>query len=260
MRRAFAQLLFVLIFVATAQLAPADTVLITGANSGIGLEFTKQFAARGWTVIATHRHDGVPDTLQDVIEQYPNVRAEHMDVTKPEEVSALATKLKDVPIDVLLNNAGIYNDRGNWATQNFGKMDYTLFDTIMSVNIKGPVLVAETFLPNVKAGKQKKVVSISSTNGSLTEQLTGTGAIWYRASKAGLNRAMQLVATTLKPEGITVLLLHPGAVRTERQKDLDYPDMVETPFTVKNMVETIEKATLKDTGRFVLYDGTDVPW
>ncbi len=260
MRRVFAPILSALLFGMMSQLCIADTVLITGANSGIGLEFTKQFAAKGWTVIATHRHDGVPDTLQAVIRQFPKVRAERMDVTKPAEVSALAQKLKGMPIDVLLNNAGVYNDRGNWATQNFGKMDYALFDTIMSANIKGPVLVTETFLPNVKASGQKKVVSISSTNGSLTEQLPGTGAIWYRASKAALNRAMQLVASTLKPEGITVLLLHPGAVRTERQKDVDYPDMVETPFTVKNMVETIGKASIKDTGRFMLYDGTDVPW
>lgn len=260
MRRAFARLLPVLILAATPQLCLADTVLITGANSGIGLEFTKQFAAKGWTVIATHRRSDVPETLQAVIRQYSNVRVEHMDVTKPAEVAALAKKLKDVPIDVLLNNAGIYNDRGNWVTQNFGQMDYGLFDTIMSVNIKGPVLVTETFLPNVKASRQKKVVSISSTNGSLTHQLTGTGAIWYRASKAGLNRAMQLVASTLKPQGITVVLLHPGAVRTEKQKNLDFPEMVETPFTVENMVETIGKITIKDTGRFMLYDGTDVPW
>jgi NAD(P)-dependent dehydrogenase (short-subunit alcohol dehydrogenase family) len=260
MRRAIAKVLSVVLLSALSPLCLAETVLITGANSGIGLEFTKQFAAKGWTVIATHRHDGVPDTLKEVIRQYPKVRAERMDVTHADEVSALAKKLKGVPIDVLLNNAGIYNDRGNWATQSFGQLDYALFETIMAVNIKGPMLVSETFLPNVKASSQKKIVSISSTNGSLTQQLTGTGAIWYRASKAGLNRAMQLVASTLKPQGITVLLLHPGAVRTEKQKDLDFPDMVETPFTVKNMVETIGKVTLKDTGRFVLYDGTDVPW
>lgn len=250
--------------------AAADTVLITGANSGIGLEFTKQYAAKGWTVIATHRRSSVPETLADVMAKYDNVRVERMDVTDIDGIKALAKKLADVPIDVLLNNAGVYNDRracrtedcpGDWSTQTFGRLDYRLFDTIMAVNVKGPLIVSEAFLDNVEASRQKKIIAISSTNGSLTKQLAGSGAIFYRASKAALNREMQLVAREERPDGVTVVMLHPGAVLTERQSYLEGAEgMVEMPFTVRHMIDTIDKLTIEDTGRFLRYDGVPVPW
>ena len=269
---ATAAALLMALFVALPRPLSAETVLITGANSGIGLEFTSEYAARGWKVIATHRRSYVPDTLAKVKARFNNVQIEHMDVTKQDDIKALALKLKDVPIDVLINNAGVYNDRskcrtedcpGDWSNQNFGELKYSLFDTIMAVNVKGPLMVSEAFLDNVRASEQKKIVSISSTNGSLTEQLPGSGAIFYRASKAALNRAMQLVASKEKEQGVIVVLLHPGAVLTERQAYLArYKDMgmVEMPFTVKHMIKTIDKITIQDTGRFMLYDGTTVPW
>ena len=249
--------------------ATAATVLITGANSGLGLELVKQYAAKDWTVIATHRRDGVPDSLKSVVAEHPNVRVERMDVASIDEVHALAAKLAGTPIDVLINNAGIYSDRsacadeacrGEDATQSFGQLDYELFDTIMAVNVRGPLLVSEAFAANVRASKQKKLVSISSTNGSVTFTLGGSGAIAYRASKAALNRAMQLVAVHEKNAAVTVLLLHPGAVLTERQAHLTYPGMIEMQPSVAGMIEQIEKATLADTGRFIQYDGTTAPW
>ena len=261
-----------LIFLSTglAELAKADTVLITGANSGIGLEFTKQYAAKGWMVIATHRRSSVPASLAAVKAEFDNVRVERMDVTNSTDISALAQELSDLPIDVLLNNAGVYNDRGNcsedncpgdWSTQNFGHLRYGLYDTIMAVNVKGPLMVAEAFVGNVLASDQKKIISISSTNGSLTEQLGGSGAIFYRASKAALNRAMQLVSASLQHDEVIVVLLHPGAVLTERQAHLyEFQGMVEMPFTVAHMIETIDGVTIADTGRFMRYDGMTVPW
>jgi NAD(P)-dependent dehydrogenase (short-subunit alcohol dehydrogenase family) len=250
--------------------AMADTVLITGANSGLGLEFTKQYAAKGWTVIATHRRSDIPESLATVMAAHPNVRVERMDVASIADVEALAAKLRGVPIDVLINNAGVYADRsvcqgneacrGEGSTQSFGNMDYELLDTIMAVNVRGPLVVSERFIDNVRAGKQKKIVSISSTNGSVSQPLGGSGAISYRASKAALNRAMQLVAVHLKSEGVTVLLLHPGAVLTERQADLDFPGMVEMEPSVTGMIGQIDKATLADTGRFIQYDGATAPW
>ncbi len=238
----------------------AATVLITGANSGIGLEFTKQYAAAGWNVIATHRHDVTPDTLAAVIKEHGNVRAERMDVTSVAEVRALSARLKDIPIDVLINNAGVYADNGDWSTQEFGHIDYDLCDTIMAVNVKGPLLVSESFIEQVKASTQKKIVSITSTHASLTQQIFGSGAICYRASKAALNREMQVVAQTLKPSGVTVVLMHPGAVRTERQTDANYPDTIATPDSVTKMRRTIVALGIADTGRFLLYDGSSLPW
>jgi NAD(P)-dependent dehydrogenase (short-subunit alcohol dehydrogenase family) len=247
----------------------ADTVLITGANSGLGLEFAKQYAAKGWTVIATHRRSEIPESLAALVAEHPRVRVERMDVASIAEVKALAAKLRDLPIDVLINNAGVYSDRsscadeacrGEGGTQSFGNMDYELFDTIMAVNVRGPLVVSENFIGNVRASKQKKLISISSTNGSVSQPLGGSGAISYRASKAALNRAMQLVAVHEKREGVIVVLLHPGAVLTERQADLDFPGMIEMVPSVSGMIQQIEQVTIADTGRFIQYDGATAPW
>ena len=253
--------------------ATAETVLITGANSGIGLEFTKQYLARGFTVIATHRRSDLPPTLAELSGKYKALlRIEKVDVTDIEQVKALAERLKGVPIDLLINNAGVYNDRGtckpdddlcagDWTTQNFGKMRYQLLDTILSVNVKGPLLVSETLYDNVKASKLKKIVAVSSSNGSLTGPQGGGGAIFYRSSKAALNRAMQLVAESVKRDGVTVVMLNPGPTLTEHQLYLkDFQGMLTTEFTVGNMVKTIDKVTLAETGKFWRYDGVPEAW
>ena len=253
--------------------ASAETVLITGANSGLGLEFTKQYSAKGWTVIATHRRREMPETLAAVVAENPKVRVEMLDVTDVEQARALAARLADVPIDVLINNAGVYNDRrecasgdedcpGDWSTQSFGQMSFELLDTIMDVNIKGPLVVSEAFYPNVKASTLKKIVAISSSNGTLTgEANPRPGATFYRMSKAALNREMQIVAASVKADGVTVVILNPGPTLTERQAYLrGNPIMIEASFTVENMIRTIEKTTLAESGRFWRYDGAPEPW
>src|ERR1700735_1737399 len=140
--------------------ARAVTVMITGANSGIGLEFARQYAALGWTVIATHRRAEPPKSLTDLKAKYSKVRIESLDATNLDQAQKLAAKLAGVPIDVLINNAGIYNDRakcagddegcaGDYSGESLGRFNYSLLDTIMAVNIKGPLIVAETFYKNV---------------------------------------------------------------------------------------------------------------
>ena len=254
--------------------ANAETVLVTGANSGIGLEFTKQYLTRGWTVIGTHRRSETPATLSDLSAKYKTLlRIERVDVTSEEQVRALAKRLANLPVDILINNAGVYNDRGtcaadddacagDWTTQNFGRMRYQLLDTILAVNVKGPLLVSEMLYANVKAGKLKKIVAISSSNGSLTGPQAGGGAIFYRSSKAALNRAMQLVAGSVKGDGVTVVMLNPGPTLTEHQMYLkgQFKGMLETSFTVGNMIKTIDTVTIKDTGRFLRYDGEAEAW
>jgi NAD(P)-dependent dehydrogenase (short-subunit alcohol dehydrogenase family) len=254
--------------------AKAETVLITGANSGIGLEFARQYAARGWNLIVTHRRSEVPKTLADLSAKYKSaVRIETVDVTSEEQVRALARRLEKVPIDILINNAGVYNDRGtcapeddacagDWTTQNFGRMRYQLLDTILAVNVKGPLLVSEMLYGNVQAGKLKKIVAISSSNGSLTGPQAGGGAIFYRSSKAALNRAMQLVAESVRRDGVTVVMLNPGPTLTEHQMYLkgQFKGMLETSFTVGNMIKTIDGVTIKDTGKFLRYDGVAEDW
>ena len=254
--------------------ASAQTVLITGANSGIGLEFAKQYAARGWNLILTHRRSELPKTLADLTAKYKNlVRIEKVDVTSEEQVHALAKRLVNVPIDILINNAGVYNDRGtcapeddacagDWTTQNFGRLRYQLLDTILSVNVKGPLLVSETLYANVRASKLKKIVAVSSSNGSLTGPQGGGGAIFYRTSKAALNRGMQLVAESVRRDGVTVVMLNPGPTLTEHQMYLkgQFNGMLETSFTVGHMIKTIDTVTIKETGRFWRYDGVPEAW
>lgn len=266
-------LLSLTVAIALPALANAETVMITGANSGIGLEFTRQYAAKGWTVVATHRRKEMPRSLAEVVAKYPQVRVETLDVTNVDSVGALATKLSGMPFDVLINNAGVYNDRrkcaaedeacpGDWTTQGFGKMDFALLDTILDVNVKGPLIVTQAFYENVKNSKLKKIVNISSSNGTLTgENPPRPGALFYRTSKAALNRSMQIVAASVKGDGVTVILFNPGPTLTERQSYLkDSPIMIKTSFTVENMVRNIDKVTIADTGKFLRYDGQVEPW
>jgi NAD(P)-dependent dehydrogenase (short-subunit alcohol dehydrogenase family) len=273
--RALSFLAIVLVVALTARprLASADTVLITGANSGIGLEFARQYAAKGWTVIATHRRPETPQTLADLAAKYNKVRVEKLDVTSVDQVKALASRLAGMPIDVLINNAGVYNDRskcaadddrcpGDWSVESFGSLKYSLLDTVMAVNIKGPLIVSEGLYKNVLASNQKKIVAISSSNGTLTgEAEPRPGAIFYRMSKAALNREMQIVAASTKKDGVTVVMLNPGPTLTEHQEYLkSYKGMLQTSFTVENMITTIGKVTAADTGRFLCYDGATEPW
>lgn len=260
--------------VAAPLTARAATVMITGANSGIGLEFAKQYAEQGWTVIATHRRSMPPKSLTDLAMKFPKVRIESLDVTNVDQARQLAAKLAGVPIDVLINNAGVYNDRakcagddegcpGDYSGESLGSFNYSLLDTIMAVNIKGPLVVSEAFYKNLLAGGQKKLIAISSSNGTLTgEAHPRKGAMYYRMSKAALNREMQVVAAETQKDGVTVVMFNPGPTLTEHQAYLEgkYEGMLKTSFTVENMIHTIAKVTLADTGRFLRYDGVTEPW
>jgi NAD(P)-dependent dehydrogenase (short-subunit alcohol dehydrogenase family) len=250
--------------------ANAGVVLITGANSGIGLEFVKQYAAMQWTVYATHRHETTPQTLEEERAHSTNVRPERMDVANRDEVLSLAQKLRGTPIDVLINNAGIaYDANLGLETQAFGKLDYALGDSIYAVNTLGPLRVTEAFIGHVSASARKKVICISSTNGSLTQPLPGDMAIFYRGSKAALNREMMCVADAVKPQGVLVALLHPGEVATERnlvaskridKKIVEQFHLISPTLSVHHMIVTIERLGLQDSGKFFRYDGSPAPW
>jgi NAD(P)-dependent dehydrogenase (short-subunit alcohol dehydrogenase family) len=216
----------------------------------------------------------VPETLAAVVADFPKVRVETLDVTDVEQARALAARLANLPVDVLINNAGIYNDRsgcasgddacpGSYQTQSFGQLDFDLLDTIMDVNIKGPLIVSQAFYPNIKAGTLKKIVAISSSNGTITGELPNPrpGATFYRMSKAALNREMQIVAASVRPDGVTVVILNPGPTLTEHQEYLrGNAIMLETSFTVENMIDTIDAATIETSGRFLRYDGEPETW
>jgi NAD(P)-dependent dehydrogenase (short-subunit alcohol dehydrogenase family) len=249
----------------------ADTVLITGANQGIGLEFAKQYAARGWTVIATHRRTTTPEELATLAAKYPKVRVERMDVTDAAQIEALGAKLKGVPIDILLSNAGLVRTDpvekvGGNTNQMFGTLDYELLDDFIHTNVAGPLKISETFIANVKASKQKKIVAISSAAASVSvPPFMPNGSpvpdhYWYRISKAALNSAMRLLSAQFKNDGVTVVMFHPGGVQVESFGNVKLPGFVPPEEAIGKMIRTIDGLTVKDSGRFLDNDGKDHPW
>jgi NAD(P)-dependent dehydrogenase (short-subunit alcohol dehydrogenase family) len=271
MKKLLVLLILAFTMVTAAGSAAAQTVLITGANQGIGLEFAKEYAARGWTVIATHRRSTTPEELAALAAKYPKVRIERMDVTDPAQIAALGAKLKGMPIDVLLNNAGLVRTDpltkpGGNTNQMFGTLDYKLLDDFIHTNVAGPLMIAETFIGNVKASHQKKIIAISSAAGSVSvPPFMPNGSpvpdhYWYRISKAALNSAMRLLSAQFKGDGITVVMFHPGGVQVESFGDEKLPGFVPPAEAIGKMIRTIDGLTLKDSGRFMDNDGKDHPW
>ena len=245
------------------------TVLITGANSGIGLEFARRYAAGGHKVIAIHRRDTVPDTLKELSAQYPDVRVERMDISSLEQVDALAARLREEPIDILINNAalldaGAFSSPENFKKQVVGNLDFSLFDKYMATNARGPLKVTETLLPNIRAGRLKKIIVITSDAARMSVPDEREGLYWYHASKVALNMVMTKFARDLKHEGIIVALFHPGFVRTDKsmpkQKIPKMAYMIDLEESVPGMMEVIDYITIEDTGSFLKWTGEHEAW
>ena len=224
------------------------TVLITGANRGIGLEFVRQYAADGWRVHAAARN---PDKAKDLAAIPGEVTAHALDVTDGRQVAELAAALADAPIDLLINNAGVAGRGGS----DLGRIDYDLWQETMTVNTLAPVRVAEAFAANLERGGRKLLVSMSSRMGSIAGM--GGGALIYGASKAALNAAMKTLAADLRSREITVVVFHPGWVQT----DMGGAGAPVTPTaSVSGMRRVIDGLTPKDSGKFLDRDGAEIPW
>jgi len=238
------------------------TVLVTGANRGLGLEFVRQYAAAGWDVMACARRPAEATALTALAGAGGgHVVVEQMDVTDHASVDAAARRLDGRAIDVLLNSAGTMG-RGTtgsagFPTNTFGALDYADFEDIMRVNVVGPLKVTEAFIGHVERSAQKKCIAISSVVGSIAENTSG-GLYAYRASKAALNAAMKSLAIDLGGErGIVVAMLHPGWVRT----DMGGPRAhIDAPESVAGMIEVIAGLDAGASGRFWRYDGKELPW
>ncbi len=245
--------------------AQAQTVLITGSNRGIGLEFAKQYASKGWTVIATHRRDITPETLAELESEHDKVRAEKLDVTDHASIDALAEKLAGMPIDVLINNAGITGDFTKPKPQSLGTLDYDMAVHFFRTNALGALKVSEAFLDNVAVSDQKKIVAVSSLAGSFEGESGGKGGIyWYRSSKAALNMMMVGVAADSRRKGIAVALLSPGTVKVEKVAEMvdrmGLKGFIEPSESIAGMISVIENLTLEDSGAFIRYNGEPQPF
>jgi len=219
------------------------TVVITGANRGIGLEMAKQYAADGWDVIGTARE---PERAQELA-AIDRVTVMQLDAADDASVEKFVRELGDQPVDLFINNAGIYGpsefDREAWLD-------------LFNVNVIGPVRLATALKDNVARSADQKMVVISSQVGSIAENETGS-MIYYRTSKAAVNQAWTCLAKQWQDDGLTLAMLHPGWVQT----DMGGENADLTPAeSVEGMRAVIDGLTHDQNGKFYDHDGREIPW
>lgn len=224
------------------------TVLITGANRGIGLSLVKNYLAQSWQVHATYRSK---KSSQDLLElEGDNLTCHPLDVTDYQGLSEFANALP--ALDVLINNAGYYGPKG----YGFGNTDIDEWRKVLEINTIAPLKLVEALFPNLQRGQLKKIACLSSKVGSMTENTSGGGYI-YRSSKAALNSVVKSLSNDLCSQGFTVLALHPGWVQTE----MGGPNaLIDTQTSAAGLVEVIKRADISRSGEFINYDGTALPW
>ena len=226
--------------------ADTGTVLITGANRGLGLEFARQYAEAGWTVIGTARSPERANELNEL-----DVEVLQLDVIDQQSIDALRASLDGRGIDLLINNAGIFPRVGKIA-----EVDVDDYSRTLMVNTLGPVRITQALMPQLRAGDQKKIVNITSQLASI--ELNTSGNFYgYRESKAALNMFTKTLAQELGPEGFICLTLHPGWVRTDMGGD---QAPLSPEQSVTGMRAVIDNMTADDNGVYRGYHGDVVPW
>jgi NAD(P)-dependent dehydrogenase (short-subunit alcohol dehydrogenase family) len=219
------------------------SVLVTGANRGIGLEFARQYAGEGWQVIAACRDPGRAAELKAIPGE---IRVEALDLADDGQIAGFAKRIADQPIDVLINNAGVYgpssgSDTGAWLD-------------VLRVNCIGPLHLAERLAGNVVRSKRRLIASLTSGMGSIAQN-DGDGYLIYRTSKAALNMAMRGLAAELRK--VTVIVVSPGWVRT----DMGGPGAPLSPQeSVAAMRRLFDGLKPADSGKFFDRAGSEIPW
>ena len=222
------------------------TIMITGASRGLGLEFARQFYSEECRVIATCRNPKKANELNAI----GDIDVHSLDVTDDKSVANLADKLRGENIDILINNAGVIGQRDG-----FGRLDYDIWAETMDTNVFGPMRVAEAFRDNVMNSEKKQMIFITSRMGSITEAVPN--AYVYRSSKAALNMAVKCLSVELEQQGLIAVLFHPGHVQT----DMGGQAAPVTPQkSIEGMKNQIVALTHDDNGRFLSYDGRQIPW
>jgi NAD(P)-dependent dehydrogenase (short-subunit alcohol dehydrogenase family) len=218
------------------------TVLVTGANRGIGLAFVQHYQQRGDRVIAICRQSSTE------LQQSGAQIIEGIDVSDADAVASLGKRLEGVSIDILINNAGILRD------ERLGNIDYRTVLEQFEVNAIGPLRVTEALLDNLAKGA--KVALITSRMGSVADNSSG-GRYGYRMSKVALNMAGMSLAKDLAPRGIAVALLHPGYVQTAM---VGFGGDISADASAQRLMERIDQLTLESSGSFWHSNGEVLPW
>lgn len=223
-----------------------QTVVVTGANRGLGLEFTRQLQDLGAEVIATARDPHAAIDLRSL-----EVRIEALDVSDDESVSTFADRLDHVDVDILINNAGL-GGSGNGV----GSLDMAELERFFSVNSLGPLRVTRALLQNLRRGRSRRIVHLTSRMGSLSENIEG-GYYGYRTSKSALNMLHRCLAAELAGQGFVCVAVHPGWVRTGMGGN-------HAPLapheSVRGLLGVIARLQREDNGKFLDYTGVEIPW
>ncbi|MDB4476176.1 SDR family oxidoreductase [bacterium] len=227
------------------------SLLITGVNRGLGLEFITQYVAVGWTVIGTCRDPEGASEAQALAAASPKLSLHKLDVSDFDAVSALAETLKNTPIDVLILNAGMMAERTGLGT--FNAKDFL---QVLNVNVVAPAIFIQAFAGHVAASERKIIVGMGSTLGSIAGNTTG-GMYSYRSSKAALHAIMRTASVDLKDKGITAIAMHPGWVATDMGGD---GADIQSSESISGMMSVIDGLSLSDSGRFLTYAGEELPW
>ncbi len=231
-----------------------SSILVTGSNRGLGLEWVRQYAQQGWRVYATCRHPAQAHDLQQLVAKHDNVSLHRLDVTQQDQLMQLAAELTDVALDIVINNAGVYYER--WGKDKIGTINYEDWQNTFAVNTLGPMRVSEALLEQVARSDRRLLVTMTSHMGSLADINSGNDYA-YRSSKAALNAAMKGLSHEVAARKVGVLLLHPGWVRTRMGGNL-------APYTAEESVlgmrRLVDNFSLKQSGRFFRFDGSPLPW
>jgi NAD(P)-dependent dehydrogenase (short-subunit alcohol dehydrogenase family) len=225
------------------------TVLITGANRGLGLEFVRQYAIDNYEVIACSRKINKKDDLHELQIKFKNISIYKLDVANFSSIDQFAKSLKS-PIDILINNAGVYPD------SSIDHINYDKWLEAFKINTLAAFKMTKAFLPHLKKSHLKKVASLTSKMGSIDDNSGGSEYL-YRSSKTALNMVMKSLSIDLKPYDLALITLHPGWVRT----DMGGPNgLIDADESVTGMKRQIDKLSMKTSGQFIAYDGKKIPW
>ncbi len=228
------------------------TILITGANRGIGLKLTEQFAEDGWQVLACCRNPADAGQLQALTETDLAIELHALDVTNYEQMATLANQLGNRPIDILLSNAGIYGSKG----VGFGEVDAEEWRQVLEVNTIAPLMLVQTLVEQVAASQQKLVAVISSKVGSIADNSSG-GSYIYRSSKTAVNQVVKSLSVDLSGRNISVISLHPGWVKTDMGGS---NAEISTDESVSGLKSILQSAGPAQSGQFIEFNGNSIPW
>jgi len=223
-------------------------LLVTGANRGIGLEFTQQYLANGWHVYATYREQpgtALASLACDQLKILP------LDVAEDASIWVLQEQLSGVNLDLIINNAGLFGPRD----QSLGKVSRQQWLDVLNVNSVGPLMLAQALHNNLTT-KQVTFAVISSRMGSIDEN-DGGSLYLYRSSKTAVNQVVKSLSIDMQAQGIKVIALHPGWVRT----DMGGPNgSIDTQTSVSGIRQVLEHIRPTDSGRFINYNGAAIAW